>query len=150
MYILIYQLSLWNQIWKFLYLSILASAVRPAIVMPMCVSIGITFFWWADNSDEARFSAINTAWVLLFSPTVAEPNFTASMAYSTWWSLPWGLHTVTSLSYWLRNWKISHIQVFILWNCITRSITTCIYVVKGLTRPLRNIYAQNALVTSKI
>lgn len=91
----------------FLYLSILASAVRPAIVIPMCVSMGIIFFWWADNSEEARFSAMSTACVLLFSPTVAEPNFTASIAYSTWWSRPWGLHTVTSLSYWLRNWKLN-------------------------------------------
>lgn len=29
--------------------------------------------------------------------------FTASMAYSTWCKRPCGLHTVTSVSYWLRN-----------------------------------------------
>lgn len=28
---------------------------------------------------------------------------TASSAYSTWCRRPWGLHTVTSVSYWLRN-----------------------------------------------
>ena len=46
-----------------------------------------------------------TASVLLLSPTVADPCLTASMAYSTWWSRPSGDQVVTSLSYWLRNWK---------------------------------------------
>jgi hypothetical protein len=48
-------------------------------------------------------TAARTAWVLDRSPTQAEPCLTASMAYSTWNSRPWGLHVVTSVSYWFRN-----------------------------------------------
>ena len=35
-------------------LSNLASAVRPAMDIPMWLSIGIIFFWCADNSEAAR------------------------------------------------------------------------------------------------
>lgn len=87
------------------YLNILASAVKPAMVIPMCLSMGMIFFWCAESSDDARLRAIKTACVLFLSPTVAEPSFTASIAYSTWCRRPWGLHTVTSLSYWFRNYK---------------------------------------------
>ena len=38
-----------------------------------------------------------------FRPTVAEPCLTASMAYSSWKSRPWGDQVTTSESYWLRN-----------------------------------------------
>ena len=46
-----------------------------------------------ESSELARLRATRTAWVLLFTPTVAEPCFTASMAYSTWarWSTGIGL-----------------------------------------------------------
>jgi hypothetical protein len=43
--------------------------------------------------------------VLLRSPTAAEPCFTASQAYSTWWMRPCGDQVVVSLSYWFRNYK---------------------------------------------
>ncbi len=39
---------------------------------------------WPESSELALLSATTTAWVLLFSPTVAEPCFTASIAYSTY------------------------------------------------------------------
>lgn len=42
------------------------------------------------------------AWLTL-APTAALPCFTASMAYSIWWMRPAGDHSVTSVSYWLRN-----------------------------------------------
>lgn len=87
------------------YLNILASAVNPEMDIPICSSIGIIFFWYADSSLTALFNAIRTAYCLFFNPTVAEPSLTASMAYSTWWRRPWGLHTVTSLSYWFLNCK---------------------------------------------
>lgn len=38
---------------------------------------------------DFTFNATRTAWVLDLSPTVAEPCFTASMAYSIWWIRPW-------------------------------------------------------------
>ena len=40
----------------------------------------------------------------LTRPTDAEPCFTASMAYSTWYSRPCGLHVMTSVSYWFLFW----------------------------------------------
>jgi hypothetical protein len=39
------------------------------------------------------------ALLLTTSPTAQLPCFTASMAYSTWNSRPWGLQVVTSVSY---------------------------------------------------
>lgn len=88
--------------------SSLASAVRPAMEMPIWLSTWRIFFWCAASSDWAlctstqtlrplfflnrhllgqqtsdrTFNATRTAWVLDLSPTVAEPCFTASMAYS--------------------------------------------------------------------
>lgn len=38
---------------------------------------------------DCTFNATRTAWVLDLSPTVAEPCFTASMAYSIWWIRPY-------------------------------------------------------------
>jgi len=89
-----------------------ASAVSPAIDTPRCSSIGRIFFWWSDSSEGALFRATRMACVFDFRPTQAEPCFTASMAYSSWWILPCGLHTVTSLSYWFLN---------ILFECGTTS-----------------------------
>ena len=60
-----------------------ASAVRPAMEMPTWSSMGRIFFWWDERSLEALFRATNTACVLDFRATVADPCFTASMAYST-------------------------------------------------------------------
>lgn len=37
---------------------------------------------------DSTFRATRTAWDLDLSPTVAEPCFTASMAYSIWWMRP--------------------------------------------------------------
>ena len=61
-----------------------ASAVRPAIEMPTWSSMGRIFFWCEERSLEALLRATSTAWVSDFRATVAEPCFTASMAYSTW------------------------------------------------------------------
>ena len=46
-------------------------------------SILINTVPYLDSSLLALLSATSTAWVLLLTPTVAEPCFTASMAYST-------------------------------------------------------------------
>jgi hypothetical protein len=51
------------------------------------------------------FKANKITWSLLRKPMAAEPCLTASTAYSTWWMRPWGDQVVTSLSYWLRNYK---------------------------------------------
>lgn len=87
--------------------SSLASAVSPAMEIPIWLSTWRIFFWCAASSDWAlctstqppifvfkkeklfvkqtsdrTFNATRTAWVLDLSPTVAEPCFTASIAYS--------------------------------------------------------------------
>ena len=61
-----------------------ASAVRPAMEIPTWSSMGRIFFWWEERSLEALLRATSTAWVSDFRATVAEPCFTASIAYSTW------------------------------------------------------------------
>lgn len=42
-----------------------------------------------EHSFEFTLRATRTACVFDFSPTVAEPCFTASMAYSIWWIRPY-------------------------------------------------------------
>lgn len=59
--------------------------------------------WWMSSAhmvvlipytmNDFTFNATRTAWVLDLSPTVAEPCFTASMAYSIWWIRPWNRNT---------------------------------------------------------
>lgn len=51
-----------------------------------CCFNPVEHFWTAN---DFTFNATRTAWVLDLSPTVAEPCFTASMAYSIWWMRPW-------------------------------------------------------------
>lgn len=50
--------------------------------------------------------ASKTANLSLLKPIAAEPCFTASTAYSTWWIRPWGDQVETSLSYWFLNYKL--------------------------------------------
>jgi hypothetical protein len=103
-------------------LKTLASDVRPLNPTPIWASILSIFFWYEASSPGDRFRATRIECVLEVRPTVALPCFTASwvrfgnldqreipvlgactIAYSTWWILPWGDQVVLSPSYWLRN-----------------------------------------------
>ena len=77
-----------------------ASAVMPEIATPIWLSISKIFFWWEANSERERCKEQRTACVFDFTPTLAVPIFTVSIAYSTWWTRPSGLHKVTLSSYW--------------------------------------------------
>ena len=79
------------------------SAVSPAMATPMWSSTLKIFFWWEESSELALLTQAKTTWVFDRSPIAAEPCFTASIEYSTWNSLPVGLHVVTSVSYWFLN-----------------------------------------------
>lgn len=57
------------------------------------------FYWWPANSDGSRFKLHRTAWVEDLSPKHTDPCLTASIAYSTWNSLPWGDQVTQSRSY---------------------------------------------------
>lgn len=63
----------------------------------------------------------------LLKPIAAEPCFTASTAYSTWWIRPWGDQVETSLSYWFLNYmtRLSILQLkwlFVLQFTIVYSV----------------------------
>merc|ERR1719331_540926 len=75
-----------------------ASAVRPAIAIPMCWSILKSFGWCEASSEGCLFRPAMTTCVSERRPTHALPCDTAQVAYSTWKSLPRGLKTVTSVS----------------------------------------------------
>lgn len=60
---------------------------------------------------NCTFSATRTAWVLDLSPTVADPCFTASMAYSIWWIRPWThmkncVNTLIFCMFFIILWKL--------------------------------------------
>lgn len=76
--------------WRIELLSTRASDVNPAMAIPTWSSISISFFWYVASSPVERFSVNSTACVLDRSPMAADPCLTASSAYSTWCSLPWG------------------------------------------------------------
>lgn len=65
----------------------------------------IRCFWVRDTlspeKKRDRGSQKYFRWTIL--RVLNNTWFTASWAYSTWWRRPWGDHTVTSVSYWLRN-----------------------------------------------
>lgn len=68
-----------------------------------------------NDSSQCRItlSASKMANLSLLKPIAAEPCFTASTAYSTWWIRPWGDQVETSLSYWFLNYraKLSILQL---------------------------------------
>ena len=80
--------------------SALASATRPEVADPMCSSILNNFSMDLDstNGEVVLLSTAKTTPSGHFIPIDVVPLFTASLAYSTWKSLPSGLNTVIALS----------------------------------------------------
>jgi hypothetical protein len=62
-------------------------------------------YYWVEHTRKAT----STACVLLTMPTVTEPCFTASAAYSTWKIRPWGeLEAVSYIS--TRSGRVKNLQ----------------------------------------
>ena len=79
----------------------LASATRPEVAAPICSSI-LNIFSIDVASTKLEVVLLSTAKTIPSEhliPIEVVPLLTASLAYSTWKSLPSGLNTVIALSY---------------------------------------------------
>ncbi len=66
------------------------SQVNPSASIGRCFIAKALLAWTHDwGVCKSTLRATRTAWVRDLSPTVAEPCFTASIAYSIWWMRPW-------------------------------------------------------------
>ncbi|KAI8423662.1 hypothetical protein MSG28_012710 [Choristoneura fumiferana] len=90
--------SMWNNWGPFSYLE---SAISPETAQAMCRSTSTIFSIVVDsiNGEVILFSTAKTTPSEVQIPMAVEPSLMASMAYSTWNSLPSGLKVFTPRSY---------------------------------------------------
>ncbi|KAI8423659.1 hypothetical protein MSG28_012710 [Choristoneura fumiferana] len=90
-----------HPLWKFLKEALGESAISPETAQAMCRSTSTIFSIVVDsiNGEVILFSTAKTTPSEVQIPMAVEPSLMASMAYSTWNSLPSGLKVFTPRSY---------------------------------------------------
>lgn len=101
----------WN--WVCIYVTCRSSDCAKLICQPK--TFPIPLLPW-EGSFEVTLRATRTACVFDFSPTVAEPCFTASMAYSIWWIRPYRIKSKVII---LKLIPYSNFQWFLIFRPLT-------------------------------